>query len=331
MIRSARILGLVALVSARLAMAQGGTIDPQCRAGTSTERATQDACQKTLDIFQFMAPQLGASLVGGNVALGEARALGGFGHFSFGLRGNVLKGRLPKVDQRTPAITGATASNYPVDDKPLGLPAVDLAVGILPGMDVGGLTILGIDALINVAYIPEVTSGDLSVRLPDGSLRLGFGARLSILEESQLTPSVSVSFLQRDLPSVDLRATPGADELSITRLSLTSDAWRAVVGKSVGPFTIAIGAGKDSYDASASVDVTVNRVGQVFRLTGFNIAQGLDRQTVFADLSLNLPVVKLVAEVGQVSGGTIATYNTFGSHRADDALQFASLGLRLRW
>jgi len=208
---------------------------------------------------------------------------------------------------------------------------VDVAIGILPGTDVGGLTILGIDALINVAYIPEVTSGDLTVRLPDGSLRLGFGARVSIVEESALTPSVSVSFLQRDLPSVDLQATPGSDALSISRLSLTSDALRVVVGKSVGPFTVAIGAGKDSYDASATVDVTVNRVGQVFQLTGFNVAQKLHRQTAFADLSLNFPLLKLVAEIGQVSGGTIATYNTFGSKRADDALQFASLGLRLRW
>ena len=101
--------------------------------------------------------------------------------------------------------------------------------------------------------------------------------------------------------------------------------------RQMGRFTLALGGGRDHYDASATVDVTVNRVGQAFILSGFDVSQALDRQTVFADLSINFAVVKLVAEVGQVSGGSLATFNTFGTTRADDALQFASLGLRLRW
>ena len=108
-------------------------------------------------------------------------------------------------------------------------------------------------------------------------------------------------------------------------------AWRAAASKSIGSFTLAVGAGKDSYDASATVDVKVNAGGQLFQLSGFNVTQSLDRSTIFADLSLDVSLMKLVAEVGQVSGGTLATYNTFGDKRADDALQFASLGLRFRW
>jgi hypothetical protein len=329
--RYVKIFGIALFAGPGIAGAQGGTVDVQCRAGTVAERATQDACQKAVDLFQFMTPQLGASLIGGNIVLGEAKALGGFGHFSLGLRANGMKARLPRADQVTPAIAGAVSTSFPVKDTPWALPAVDVALGILPGASIGRLTVLGLDALINVAYLPEVTSGDLALRLPDGSLRLGFGARLSVVEESDFTPSVSVSYLQRDLPSLDLTATPGSDELGVTRFSLTTDAWRAVIGKSVGPFTLAVGGGRDHYDASATVDVTVNRAGQAFMLTGFDVGQSLDRQTVFADLAINFPLVKLVAEVGQVSGGSLATYNTFGTTRADDALQFASLGLRLRW
>jgi len=329
--RLVKVVTVVAFVGARVALGQGGTIDTQCRAGSASERGTQDACQKTVDLFQFMAPQLGASLIGGNSVLGEGGSLGGFGHFSFGLRANAMRGRIPKVDAVTSATTGAVSTNFPLDEKLLGLPALDAAVGILPGVDLGDFTILGVDALVNIAFIPEVTSGDFSIRLPDGSVRLGFGARVSLLEESELTPAVSVSFLQRDLPTVDIRATPGNDELTISRMSLTSDAWRAVASKSIGPLTLAVGAGKDSYDASATVDVKVNGGGQFFQLSGFNVAQSLDRSTIFADLSLDFSLMKLVAEVGQVSGGTLATYNTFGDKRADDALQFASLGLRFRW
>ncbi len=327
----AKLLIIAALTSTRVAAAQGGTIDVQCKAGTVTERATQDACQKTVDIFQFMAPQLGASLIGGNAVLGEAGSLGGFGHFSLGLRGNVLRGHLPQVNQVTPEITGAVATSYPVEEKPIGLPALDVALGILPGADLGHFTVLGVDALVNIAYVPDVTSGDFTLRVPDGSLKLGFGVRVSIVQESEFTPSISVSFLQRDLPSVDMQATPGSDELRVSGLSLTSDAWRGVIGKSIGPFSVAVGAGKDHYDASATVDVTVNRTSLSFNLPGFEVAQSLDRQTLFADFAVNLPLVKLVLEVGQVSGGTLSTFNTFGSKRADDALQFASLGLRLRW
>ena len=36
---------------------------------------------------------------------------------------------------------------------------------------------------------------------------------------------------------------------------------------------------------------------------------------MFADLSLNFPFIKIVGEIGQVSGGTIDTYNTFWQAR----------------
>src|SRR2546423_1878778 len=53
-------------------------------------RASQDACQMAVDVFQVMAPQLGLALAGGNATLGRGSALGGPGHFSIGLRANVF-------------------------------------------------------------------------------------------------------------------------------------------------------------------------------------------------------------------------------------------------
>lgn len=316
---------------ARIAGAQGGTIDPQCSAGTVTSRATQDACQKAVDVFQFMAPQLGASLIGGNIVQGEVGGLGGLGHLSVGIRGNVLRGRVPDVAAITPEITGAQASDYRVKDLPVGLPVVDVALGVLPGVHSGGLTLFALDGLMNVAYVPEVTSGQFKLSVPNGSLRFAFGARLAVLGESERTPAITVSFIQRDLPSADLTATPGSDLYGVRGFTLSTDAWRATIGKSIGPVTFVAGGGRDHYDATGLVDVTVNRGGQVFALNGFEIAQSLDRQTVFANVSFNMTLVKVVAEIGRTSGGTLATYNTFSGTRADDALQFASLGLRLRW
>src|SRR6266550_862235 len=85
---------------------------PQCPiTGTATEqarrRATQDACQQAIDLFNYMVPQLGIAITGGNATLGQGGALGGLGHFTVGLRGNVLRGNVPQVDRVTVSTTGA--------------------------------------------------------------------------------------------------------------------------------------------------------------------------------------------------------------------------------
>src|SRR5918999_3451529 len=61
-------------------------------------RAAQDACQKAIDLFKYLAPQLGTAITGGNATLGQGGALGGLGHFSVGLRVNGVMGSLPNID-----------------------------------------------------------------------------------------------------------------------------------------------------------------------------------------------------------------------------------------
>jgi hypothetical protein len=328
---AAGLLAVALAAAPGAARAQGGSISPQCPAGDQLLLATQDACQKAVDIFQFMAPQLGVMLTGGNAVLGEARSLGGLGHVSLGIRANALRGRLPQVDEVSTSVNGAVASTFPVDDQIIGLPAVDAAIGIVSGLDLGGITILGVDGLVNLAYVPEVSHDDFSIDLPDGSLKVGLGARLTIFDERSFLPSVSVSFLERDLPAVNILARSGDDELTLNALDVTTSAWRAVLGKTLGPVTLVVGTGRDSYDAGASIDVTVNEGPVHVEGQGIDVSQELSRTTLFADLSLNLAMLKLVAEVGRVSGGTVTTYNGFGDARADDDLTFASVGLRLRW
>src|SRR5262245_30298900 len=80
--------------------------------------ATQDACQKAVDLFQFMAPQLGGAITGGNATLGQGGSLGGPGHFTIGVRVNAVRGSLPRVDDASvrPVITGARSSAFPTSD-----------------------------------------------------------------------------------------------------------------------------------------------------------------------------------------------------------------------
>ncbi|MEO7103683.1 MAG: hypothetical protein ABI311_09895, partial [Gemmatimonadaceae bacterium] len=72
----ARVLIAATVVTcSALPLAAQGTVNPSCAPGV-----TQDVCQKTIDFFQFVAPQLGTIIAGGNATLGVGGTLGGPGH-----------------------------------------------------------------------------------------------------------------------------------------------------------------------------------------------------------------------------------------------------------
>lgn len=312
-------------------LGQSGNIDPQCGASTVQQRATQDACQKALDTFRYLAPQLGIAITGGSATLGQGIAFGKFGKFSVGMRANVLPGRLPRVDLVSPSPLGAQQTNYRVDDRVLGLPTVDAALGIFPGIPMGpsGLKVMAIDALANIAYIPDVAQQNVRISAPDGSLKLGFGGRVGLIQESGLTPGLGVSFLRRDLPRVDVVAQVNDDQLAVRSIDVESQAWRVMLQKTLRPITFVLGAGRDRYNTAAVADVEVSVAGNVFRSSDISAVQRLDRDNIFADVALNLSVFRLAGEVGYVRGGAIDPYNQFGSSRADQAHAYGSLGIRL--
>jgi hypothetical protein len=320
-----------ALVATRPLGAQGAAIDPQCGTATANARITQDACQKAIDIFQFMAPQLGAMLTGGNAVLGEHSALRGLGRVSLGLKVNGMEASLPRVDQRTPSTTGAVASDYAVRSQWVGVPVLDAAVGIFRGIPFGGTYALGVDALVNVAYIPELEEDDFTLEAPDGPVKLGFGGRVGVLAETFLTPGLSVTWLRRAIPTVNVAGRVSGDELNVRDMRVSTTAWRVVAGKNLSVFGVAVGGGQDSYDTRAAAQVTISRVVPAVTSAVVSSRQELTRTNLFANLSLNLPALRLVAEAGRVSGGQLATYNTFADRDADDPRTYASLGLRVTW
>ena len=305
------------------------SIDSRCPGLALSDRAAQDACQKAVDIFAFMTPQLGIGLVGGNATLGTGGALGGIGRFSIGVRGNGIRGRVPQVANVNASITGAVRSDYRVDNQVVGLPAVEGAIGLFGGIPLGVTHAFSLDGLVSATYVPEFNRSNVAVSLPDGSLKLGFGGRLGVLAESFATPSVSLTYLHRDLPTTSIVATSGDDNISVNDISVKTSAWRAVAGKSLGFFGVALGGGRDSYDSRATGTVRVNEAA--FSVSGgpYDLSQKVTRSNMFADFSLNFPLIKLGAEIGRVSGGKIDTYNTFSGKRADDALTYASVGIRI--
>src|SRR4051812_24272661 len=183
-------VGFAIACSAAAALAQGGGLTAsKCPAGTSTlgipdqQRAAQDACQQAYDLYQFMSPQLGLALAGGNATIGQGSVLGGPGHLAVGVRGNVFNGRLPQVDKFTQSTNGARQQTLPAKDQILGLPTADAAIGLFKGLPLALTNILGVDALVSAAYVPTITSDNVSIT-PQNNWQFGWGARVGLLSES---------------------------------------------------------------------------------------------------------------------------------------------------
>src|SRR5256885_12490411 len=132
---------LLCLGTAATARAQGAAADPQC---TAAPKQVRDACQRAIDMFQLMMPQLGISMAGGKATLGAGGTLGGLPHFALGLRANVVRGSLPDV--QVPDTSGIQARTpYPTTDQIVGLPVVDLAVGLFKGIPLAVSNVGGVD------------------------------------------------------------------------------------------------------------------------------------------------------------------------------------------
>jgi hypothetical protein len=332
------------VIAAGLTVLGAGAAGAQttCRGGSpaNADSVTSNARMQARDLFQYLAPQIAQSLVGGNVTLGQTSTVGGLGHFSLGVKGTVLAGSVPDVANFPQCYTNAQNSTpLPTKSQVLGLPSADAAIGIFGGLPLALTNVGGVDLLVSASYIPEVSPGGVRVRTPDGSLQLGYGARIGLLSESILVPGVSLSYMTRDLPRVNVFANTNNDTLAVTGLKVKTTAWRLTASKSLIVFGIAAGVGQDKFKSNvdtirASVVAPVTVVGNPAPVgTRYNLAmvgpsQELTRTNYFLNVSLNMLLAKLTAEVGQSTGGTVSTFNSFSGSQPAGARTYGSLGLR---
>ncbi len=325
-----------AILCAVRAGAQG--IDDQCPPGTTNgagnpdnTRVAQDACQKAIDLFKYMAPQLGAVLAGGNPTQGVAGALGGLGHFSLGIRGNVLNGSLPEVDRgdAVPDANGAQQSRYTLDTQPVGFVTADLAIGIFEGLPRTGFG--AIDGILTASFIPEYKGESVEVAVPSGGLKVGYGAKVGILSETALRPGVSVSYVNRELPTVTIVGSSGNDRLELAGVKVRAKSWRGVVGKKLAFLGVGAGYGRDTYDSNATITVTVapRSATQGGTAGPILLGQRISRNNIFGTAWIDARVLRIVGEIGRVSGGAITTYNFFTGVQPADARNYASIGLSI--
>lgn len=308
-------------------------LDPQCPPGSLDSNGdpdnamiSQDACQKAIDLFAYMSPQLGMILAGGNPTQGVSGAFGRIGRFSIGLRANALNGSLPEVDRVVPNTRGAQQSTYTIDTTPLGFATADVALGVYPGTPYG---FGAIDLLMSAAYVPEYDNGTIDVNTPSGSFKLGFGAKVGVVSETATRPGVSVSYLNRQLPRVDILGQSGDDNLLLEDVRVRSKSWRAVAGKTFLFLGLGAGYGRDTYNSSATITVTVAPRSATAGGTGgpIDLNQKLTRSNMFGTVWIKSQILRIAGEFGRVSGGEIETYNQFIGVQPADPRNYFSIGI----
>ena len=324
--RSLAILSLATLVvPATVVRAQSA----QCASAAVT---LQDGCQKAVDLFDFIAPQLATSVAGGNAILGQGGSLGGLGHFTIGVQANVVKGDIPKFNQFQVSTTGSQPTDFNASNFPVPMPSAILGIGIFGGIPLGITRVGGIDGIVSGIYIPKVSSNNISLQ-PKNSFQVGYGARLGIVQETPFTPAVSASWMERDLPTTTISGQDNnGDTLTVHNLSVKTSAWRIVASKNIFIIGLAAGVGEDHYSMSTDVNVGLNStsgcgVGGSCSGTVASPRLSITRANYFGDLSLNMSIFRTVFEVGQVAGKDISTFNTFSGNVAGYSRLYGSVGL----
>jgi hypothetical protein len=153
-----------------------------------------------------------------------------------------------------------------------------------------------------------------------------------VLEESAVTPGVSLAWVKRDMPTVSFSgkvdstgiSNPGGT-LALNNFSVNTSAWRVTAAKSFLIFGLSAGLGQDKYDASSTISARVNGP-----LGGTGTQSGsfsMTRTNMFVGAYMNLFVFKLEGEYGQVTGGSATTFNKF-SPTANASHSYFTIGLR---
>ena len=280
-----------------------------------------NVCNAAIDGTVLFHPVVGMLVSGGNPVLGSARTLGGLPHFSITLRVNGSEVVTPSL-----SYDGSTTT-VPAGQKLFApLPQVDAALGLFGGLP-GGL--LSVDALVSAQLLPtnqfdNVTLDPNATKIGDVGLGLGFGGRVGILHGHAPVPSVSVSAMYRNIPTITFGNVASGDQFQYS-VDLHAVNLRAVAGYELGLLSVAAGLGWDSYTGDATSTFRDPFTNTVQPPIAISLDQ--DRTMAFADAALKLGFFKIAAEGGYQFGKTQQLATTFEQNNPADSRFFANFGL----
>ncbi|HEV2750610.1 MAG TPA: hypothetical protein VGV12_08820 [Gemmatimonadales bacterium] len=306
MMTLAMMLGTVALAAQ----------EPQCN--TLNPNATA-ACNTAVDAVKAFHPLAGMLVSGGNPVLGTAGSLGGAGHLSLTARVNLIKAALPNPDSASqPTVPSSFNGAIPA-------PVVEAGLGLYRGTTLG---LLSIDALGSAVLLPTGVVSNLSVdsgaaHIGSVALGLGYGVRVGVLKGSFPVPSVSVSYMRRNVPRIQYGDLASGNLFEFDT-DLKADNYRVEAGWRFVLLDLAAGLGIDHYTSTAHI--RFHDTPTTVRTVTLDLANS--RQVAFLDAGLSLALVKLVGEVGYQTGKDQKLTTNFSDFDPKAGHVFGGLGIR---
>ncbi len=312
-------LAVLAAPAAAQSAAPGGP-SQQCVGLSTTE--TTNICNAAVDGTRAFHPVVGLLVSGGNPVIGTAGTLGGLGHFSLTARVNATRVQLPDLNYNG---TGSVPSG---ENMVAPVPLVEGALGLWKGL-AGGL--LSLDALASAQLLPTTQIDNLTVdagsrHIGNVALGLGYGARIGVLRGTMILPDVSVSIMRRDIPRIGYGDLAQGDNFTYS-VDLHATNLRAVASKKILVLNLAAGLGLDKYTGDAVIEF--QDPPQVGAVHTENVVLSNTRYMGFADVSLDLPLVKLVGEIGYQLGKDQNLTTNFDNYDTTAGKVFGGVGLRL--
>jgi hypothetical protein len=282
-----------------------------------------NVCNAAIDGAVIFHPVVGLSVSGGSAVIGSSKTLGGLGHLSITARVNATQLNLPDLNY-----DGTTTTVSSHQKSWVGAPNVEVAVGIFKGLP-GGL--LSIDALGSAVLLPTKAVDNLTVdstarHIGSMALGLGYGARIGITNGRAIIPSISVSAMHRDVPTVTYGNTAGTDNYSYS-LNLHATNLRVMAGYKLAVLNVSAGLGWDKYTGEGRISF-VDPITSVPQ-GPLPIKPNQTRTLAMADAAIDLPLVKIAAEIGYQFGKAQKLATTFQGNNPADGRVFFGAGLRI--
>ena len=296
----------------------------QCATYQSAPYSTADynVCNAAIDGTRIFHPVAGLLVSGGNPVLGDVGTLGGLGHFSLAVRANATRVKAPDLNY-----DGSTTTVPNGDNVLAPLPDLEAAVGLFGGTN----GFLSVDALGSAILLPTRAVKNLDVdpnarKIGSIALGLGYGARVGVFAGRAIIPSVSLSVMRRDVPRITYgNVTSGGDNYSYS-VDLHATNLRAVAGYRLALVDLGVGLGWDKYTGTADIAFVPQSALPAQNIKGVQLDNS--RTMAFADAALDLPIVKIAAELGYQFGKSQSLATTFQGNDPSQSRLFGSVGVR---
>ena len=295
--------------------------------------AVTDLCRKMRDIDAA----LGIQVADGVAAAGASQLATtppGLGKTSVALRASFVPMSVPRFDKVAVRTDGtASASVFPADDGTAMALTAEIAVGIWRGARVQQTRIGGIDLFGNVTLLRDAVAGGVRLSTP-GVPGFGLGARVTLFQETDDVPGLSLMLAHRQSPDMTVRGVaPGvvsgdSTEFRMDEFRVNVTGWQLAASKRFNRIGLRGGIGSDRYlIASRNTAWTSGSSGY----GGSELhTVAITRSNAFLGASLNLRVATLVGEIGQHFGGDAGTMlNTFAGGSPTASRGYFTLGVRI--